>query len=109
VDVIHIFTREPVLVDVSVIYLKIAMVGYLTMAPVSVLQSCINGAGDTLVAMLISLFNMWVIQVPMAYALPHYTSLGALGVRWALVAGHLTSAIAYLAYFKGGRWQRKNV
>lgn len=107
--VVRIFNSEPGLVAIASQFLRIACVGYLIMAPMSVLQQCINTAGDTLIPMIVSLLNMYIIQVPLAYILPHYTALGVLGVRWAIVFGSASSAIIYITYFWMGRWQRRKV
>jgi len=52
---------------------------------------------------------LWVIMMPLALILSRYTSLEATGVRWAMVAAYAAGTLAYLLYFKSGRWQRKRV
>ena len=107
--IVHIFSSDPELVPVAATFLRIAVAGYLVMGLVGVLQQCISGAGDTLIPMLVSIGAIWLLQIPLAYYLPQNTSLGVYGVRWAIVAGSILSAIAYTAYFRGGRWKRKEV
>jgi len=106
---VGIFNKEPGLVDIASQFLRIQVVSFLLMGPGGVLQSCISGAGDTMMPMIVALLNMWVIQVPLAYFLTHFTGLGVLGVRWAMVGSTLTSAIIYLIYFRMDRWERKQV
>jgi putative MATE family efflux protein len=109
-SIISIFNAEPELVRLGSVFLRIATAGYLVMGLVIVLQNCISsGAGDTLPVMLISLAMIWVVQLPLAYFLPRITEFGVYGVRWAIVAGTATGAVAYLAYFRLGRWKRKRV
>ena len=107
--VVHIFNTEPELVAMASKFLRIACIGFMIMGPMSVLQQCINCAGDTLVPMLISLLNMWLVQIPLAYFLPQVTGLGVLGVRWAMVSGTFSSAIIYTIYFRMGRWKHMKV
>ena len=52
---------------------------------------------------------IWVVQLPLAFFLPRITTLGVYGLRWAIVASTLSAAIAYIAYFKLGRWKAKRV
>jgi Na+-driven multidrug efflux pump len=108
-NIIALFNADPDLVQVGAIFLKIAIVGYLGMSIVYVLQSCISGAGDTMPPMLITLAMLWVVQLPLAFVLSRYTELGVYGVRWAIVIGTVIGAIAFIIYFWGGRWKRKKV
>ncbi len=108
-SVIRIFSSNPELVKAASSFIRIAAAGYLFMGFTSSLQQCISGAGDTLIPMAITLINMWLVQVPLAYFLPKMTNLGVFGVRWAMVAGMVTAAIAYTLYFRFGRWKRIKV
>jgi putative MATE family efflux protein len=106
--VIRIFSSDPDLMAVADTYIRIAAVGYSVTSFTLVLQSCVSSAGDTLPPMGISLFCVWATQIPLSIFLSH-TSLGVFGVRWAIVAGSAISAVAYIIYFKAGRWKRKRV
>jgi putative MATE family efflux protein len=108
-NVIHIFNSDPTVVEMSSTFLRIAIVGFILMSFNSVLQPAINGAGDTFIPMVIMLLNMWLVQVPLAYFLSQFTSLGVYGVRWAMVAGTVSGTIFYIIYFRMGRWKRKKV
>ncbi len=108
-SIIHIFSSDPDLIKLASTFIRIAAAGYLVMGFAAVLQQCINGAGDTLPPMVIMLLNMWLVQVPLAFLLPRVTGLGVFGVRWAIVAGTATGAIAYTIYFKLGRWKHKRI
>jgi len=83
--------------------------GYIGMGIVFLMQNCISGSGDTLPPMIITLAMLWVVQVPLALLLSRYTDLGAYGVRWAIAAGFISGAIAYIAYFWNGRWKHKKL
>ena len=107
--IISIFSTDPKLVEMSAAFIRIAAAGYLMMGITSSLQQCISGAGDTLPPMAITLLNMWLIQLPLAYFLPQIDAFGIYGVRWAMVAGTITATIAYTIYFAMGRWKRVNI
>ena len=83
--------------------------GYAVAAFSMVLQQCIAGAGDTIPPMIISLFSIWAIQVPLSMVFSNIDSLGFYGVRWAMVSSSVLGAIAYLIYYRSGRWKRKRV
>lgn len=107
--VIRIFSPDPKLIAMAASFIRIAAAGYILMGLTASFQQCISGAGDTLVPMAVTLINMWVVQIPLAYFLPKIDGLGVYGVRWAMVAGTLTATIAYTIYFATGRWKRIKV
>jgi putative MATE family efflux protein len=108
-NIIGIFTTEPGLVELGSIFLRIATAAYLMGAIVYVLQHCIAGAGDTLPTMVVSIVMIWVVQLPLAFFLPHVANLGVYGLRWAIVAGTFSGAVLYVTYFVLGRWKTKKV
>lgn len=107
--IIRIFNSNPEVMDIAGTFLRIAAAGYLFMGLYFVFQNSINGSGDTLPPMLVSLLNFWLVQIPLAFLLPKYTSLDVFGVRWAIVAGWVIGAAAFAIYFRLGRWKRKQV
>ncbi len=108
-NVVGIFTTEAGLISLGSSFLRIATGGYLILALVFVLQSCISGAGDTIPNMIINMGMIWAVQLPLAFLLPRVTGLGIFGVRWAIVASIFTGTIAYVTYFRLGRWKAKKV
>jgi putative MATE family efflux protein len=107
--VVRIFNSEPDLVNMAALFLKIQLVSYMLNGLMIVMMSVMNNVGDTLIAMLIDIVTMWGIRVPLAYFLPRITTLGVYGVRWALVADTVSSAIVFIIYFQSGRWKHKKV
>ena len=108
-SIIRIFSPEPDLAEIASTFLRVAVAGYLMMGFNAVFRHCLSGAGDTLSPMVISILMIWVVQMPLAVLLPRVTNLGVYGVRWAIVAGMVTGAVAYIIYFRLGRWKRKRV
>jgi Na+-driven multidrug efflux pump len=107
--IIGIFTTEPDLVEMGAVFMRIATAGYLVMGFSSVLMQSISNAGDTLPPMIFNIVMMWVVQIPLAWALPKYAGMEVLGVRWAIVIGRYVAGIAYIAYFRLGRWKLKRI
>jgi Na+-driven multidrug efflux pump len=107
--VIRVFNSEPELVRVAATFVRIETAAYVMMGMSTVLQQSIQGAGDTVPPMFVSIASIWVIQIPVAYILSNHTSLGVYGARWAIVAGTLLGLICYLVYFRMGRWKHKRV
>jgi putative MATE family efflux protein len=106
---VRVFSSDAALDEVAATYLRIASAQYLVVAFSMVLQQCIAGAGDTMPPMVISIVNIWVIQVPLSLLLTNIDSVGFYGVRWAMVASSTLGAIAYFVYYRSGRWKRRKV
>jgi len=109
-DVARIFSpADPGLVTIAGNFLRIAAVGYLLNGFSSALQSCITGAGDTIVPMIVAILAIWGLQLPLAYILPKITDWDVYGVRWAMIAPSIIGIFVYTIYFRIGRWKRKKV
>jgi putative MATE family efflux protein len=108
-DIMYVFTPDPPLVDIGATFLRIAVAEFFVMGFASVISNCIASAGDTVPNMIINLVMLWVIEIPLALLLPHWMGLGVLGIRWAIVAGAVFSAVVYFIYFRAGRWKKIRV
>ena len=67
----------------------------LAMSPVQVFTQAFNTSGSTFAPMIITVSTMWAFEIPLAYALANFTSLGQFGLAWAIVAG-MTLWLVYL-------------
>lgn len=107
--IVRIFNPEPELIDIASKFLKIQITSYMCNGLMMVMMNVMNSVGDTLIAFIIDLVTMWGIRVPLAVLLPHVANLGVYGVRWALVADTVSSAIVFIIYFQSGRWKKKKI
>jgi len=107
--IVRVFNSEPAVLEVAVPFLRIAVVGFAVVGFMGVMMMSLSSAGDTLVPMLVTVFSVWAVQLPLIILLPKVGGLGVLGIRWAIVAGMIISAVVYVWYFRLGRWKRKKV
>jgi putative MATE family efflux protein len=107
--IVGIFTDDPGVIAIGVTFVHIQIVTYLFLGFSGVLQSCLNGVGDTIATMIVVLFSMFAVQVPLAYLLSTHTGVGVYGTRWAIAIGTVVMAIIYVIYFRAGRWKRRKV
>ncbi len=107
--IVRIFDSDPELVVIASLFLRIACANWIVMGLTNVFQQCVNGAGDTMVPMIIMIVNMWLMQIPLSYFLSRVPGLGVYGVRWGIVAGTVVAAVLYTIYFSMGRWKYKRV
>lgn len=104
--VMSMFVKDADVIDLGVHYLRIVGSCYIFFAVMFVSNGIINGAGHTLVTMMISLSGLWVIRLPLAAVLSH-SSLGITGIWIAMVVSFLLSAMLSLVYFRTGRWKKR--
>jgi len=97
--------HEPVLA-IGVEYLHIVAPCYLLFALMFVSAGVVNGAGQTVVPMMLTLISLWLVRVPLAWFLSQRTPLGTKGIWIAMAAGFaVTGTVGYL-YYLSGRWKK---
>jgi Na+-driven multidrug efflux pump len=107
--VIRVFNTDPTMDRVAIQFIHIAAYGWVLIGFMFVLMNALQGAGDTVPTMIISIVTTWAITMPFAYLLPKYTSFGAVGIRWALTASTIVGAAANVIYFRMGKWKTRRV
>jgi len=106
---VGLFTREPEVAAHAVAYLRIVCLGFPFYAFGLGMSQSFNGAGDTRTPTLINLFVFWVLQIPMAWVLSHYTSLGSHGVFATLGICFSIFAVVGTLLFRRGAWKRTKI
>jgi len=107
--VIRIFNNDPTLDETATQFLHIAIVGWLFIGFMFVLMNSLQGVGDTVPTMIISIVTTWLITIPFAYFLPKWTNWGVIGIRWAMTASTVVGGVANIIYFRTGRWKTRMV
>ncbi|MEK7353398.1 MAG: MATE family efflux transporter [Chloroflexota bacterium] len=108
-NIVRIFNSEPGLVKVAAAFIRIQIVGYLVFGYAVVLQQCLTSTGNTMAPALVVLLSIFGVQLPLAFFLTRFTSLGVYGTRWAIVISTIVTAVAYAIYFRMGKWKRKRL
>lgn len=93
----------------AVLSLQIISSGYIFYGMGMVLTQAFNGAGDSRTPTWIYFFGFWVFQVPFAYILHKYTSIGIAGIFLAVPVAETLMAVAVFILFKRGKWKLKKV
>lgn len=73
------------------------------------LIGAMQGAGDTVRPMWITVFTMWGLRVPLAFVLTLPLGMGATGAWAAMSVTQAIQGIAAIVLFKQGRWKTKKV
>jgi Na+-driven multidrug efflux pump len=74
-----------------------------------VLGRALNGAGDSIAPMIITILSLWGLQVPLAIWLSHVWQPATQGIWWAISAAMTVNGLLTAAWFETGRWRKKRV
>lgn len=100
-----LLSGDPAVLRETTRYLRVNMFSEPFMALALVLSGALQGAGDTRGTMWIIVFCMWVIRLPLAYALSLVLGLGALGVWIAMVVSMTVQGLLMAYRFHQGKWR----
>lgn len=106
---VGLFTDDLAIVEYGAMSLGIMSYGFAFWAVGMVATQAFNGAGDTVTPTWINLFCFWVVQIPLAYSLSTYTSLGSTGIFWAIAASDVLIGILGITVFLRGGWKTQVV
>ncbi len=93
--------------DYCALVLRFFALSYPFIGLQSALVGGLRGAGDTLAAMMISLFGVWALQVPLAFFLSQYTALQDVGLWWGCLLASGVNMLVTLGYYRTDRWLHK--
>ncbi len=68
------------------------------------MSGALRGTGNTLGAMLLTIFSIWVLQFPVAWYLSSHTALGFRGLWWSFVVSNVLAAALAGGWFWKGTW-----
>jgi Na+-driven multidrug efflux pump len=74
-----------------------------------VLETELNGAGDTWTPTYLNFFVFWLFEIPAAYLLAYHFGMGPEGVFWAITIAFWLLAISSAILLKRGKWKMKKV
>jgi Na+-driven multidrug efflux pump len=97
---------DPEFVEVASSWLRILAFGYFGLSLAYFLLNSFNSLGSTLFPMIVTLGSLWLVEVPLAFSLSHFTGLGQYGVPWAFVVGAMLRLALLAWYFERGGWLR---
>ena len=108
-QLISLFSSEPEVMAYGVACLRIFSYGLIFFGISATSVQAFNGAGDTMTPTWINFFSFWVVQVPLAYLLALFLSMGPEGVFWAVFVSDVLAGILGLLFFRRGSWKFKVV
>ena len=104
--IVGLFDRTEAVIAIGVIAVRYAILAGTSFTWFTVVGTALGGAGDALSPMLVSLGSMWLVQLPLCWALSRGLHLGVHGLWGGLAVGYLVSAVAMTLRFRQGHWRR---
>ena len=105
-DLVRFFVDDPEAVRLGRVMFTVITPSLLMFGLYMALTGAFQGAGDTKVIMALSITRLWVIRVPLAYALAGLTDLGPMSIWIAMFVSNFTIAVAGWLYWRSGRWRK---
>jgi len=103
------FTHDPLVIATGTSLLRITSGFYVFVALSIVLGRALQGAGDTLTPMLLTLISLWGIQVPLAIWLSRMMTPATNGIWWAIAIAVTIHGILVALAFQRGTWKQRQV
>jgi putative MATE family efflux protein len=107
--IVSAFTTEAEVAAHAVHCLRIVSIGFLFYGCGMALTAAFNGAGDTRTPTIINVVSLWVLELPLAWALAHPFGYGPTGAFIALTAGFSTMCFLSVWIFRMGNWKTARV
>jgi putative MATE family efflux protein len=105
----RVFIGDAAVVDAGVELLRIIAPFWAFFGGLMVIQGGFRGAGDTKVAMVLSLLSRWVFRIPVAWALAYQLTFAELGLWWAMSVSAVASFAVGVVWFRLGTWRESVV
>jgi len=107
--IVSAFTRDAVVASHAIACLRIVSAGFLFYGYGMTLTAAFNGAGDTRTPTLINLVSLWLLEIPLAWALANPLGFGPKGAFIALSAGFSMMCFLSVWIFRQGRWKTQRI
>jgi putative MATE family efflux protein len=104
-SLVRLFLDNEEAIRLGAIMFKVVTPSLLMFSLFFALTGAFQGAGDTKIIMVLSIFRLWGVRVPLAFFLAFKTSLGPLSIWVAMFASNFLTAVIGFIYFKLGRWK----
>lgn len=107
--IVGLFSRDPDVIDLAKICLRIVALSQPALAWVMVLAGSLRGAGDTRYAMYITGIGIWGVRLTLAYLFAITLGYGLVGAWVAMIIDLFVRAALLLMRYRRGKWQQIRV
>ncbi len=110
-NLVRLFVKDPTpaVLSLGTEYLRIVSPSLLTIALGIVLGRSLDGAGNTVPAMVFNLVSLWGVEVGVSYLLSTVLDMGATGIWWGRSIAGVVNGLLFAFWFRRGRWKEQKV
>ncbi|MFC1497217.1 MATE family efflux transporter [Verrucomicrobiota bacterium] len=108
-ELIRIFDKTPEVISIGTNYIRTVAPFFFFAGTGIILGRALNGAGETMSTMILTILCLWGIQVPAALILPKVLQPATQGIWWAISLAVSIHGISVITWFQMGHWKRKRV
>ena len=106
-EIVGFFSDSPQVIAIGSEYLAFTAAGVFFWAFQFVFMRSLQGAGDFVVPMLISVGNSLLLTIPLGWLLAHHTALGPTGLWISGLASSMVATLGTGLWLATGRWTRR--
>ena len=106
---IRLFNSDPDVVQIGSCYLRVVLPFFVFAALGIVMCRALNGAGETLAPMILTVITLWGLQVPLAILFSRLWQPATLGIWWAIAIAMAVNGLLMAAWFEKGKWKTQLV
>ncbi|MFH1856022.1 MAG: MATE family efflux transporter [Candidatus Omnitrophota bacterium] len=107
--IMSLFNKNPMVIEEGNRLLKITAPFFPFVALGVVFGRVLQGAGETIAPMVITIATLWGMQIPLAIILAKYLAWGATGIWWAIAVSSVVNGLITLMWFNAGHWKKKKM
>lgn len=106
-NIVSIFNKDPAVIKDGVLFIRYYSPTFLFIGLSISMEKALNGAGDTISPMIITLIGLYLFRIPMTiYFMNHY---GIEGIWMGIALSSVLGGMLFCAWFKTGRWKKKEI
>lgn len=107
--IVSLFVDDQHVIAVGAQYLRIIGFNYIMLNVMFTFEGIPMAAGQTYIATIVTLISLALTRLPLAYYLSQKTSLGLVGIWYAILISTFVGITCMFLYFLSGKWKVKNL
>lgn len=100
-----LFTKDPEIVEMGVVYLRISLITFALSAVQGPLTAVVVGCGNAKLSFCYGILDGFVLRLGVSYFLAHLCGMGVVGYWYGNALAHLGPVVVAAVYFYSGRWK----
>lgn len=101
----RLFTTDPDITRLTVAYLRINAISEPFIALSMTMAGALQGAGDTRSPTVSTLLTLWLLRIPLTWALAIHLDLGTIAAWWVMAGTMMLNGIILWLVFRTERWR----